>query len=100
MMDHSRRNSLVSTSNIDISTEHFECFHLYKAKYRNLPGNIRARTSVRKLEKLVKISGAVMFNQHHLKRMPAHRKVATSQTSELVGKAPKTYNSYPDTIFK
>ena len=39
-------------------------------------------------------------NQHHLQRMPAHRKVATSQTSELVGKAPKTCNSYPDEIFK
>ena len=38
--------------------------------------------------------------QHHLKRRPDHRKVATSQTSELVGKAPKTCNSYPDTIFK
>ena len=40
------------------------------------------------------------YNQHHLKRIPAHRKVATSQTSELVGKAPKTCNSYPDAIFK
>ena len=29
------------------------------------------------------------YCQHHLKRMPAHRKVATSQTSELLGKAPK-----------
>ena len=38
--------------------------------------------------------------QHHLKRMPAHRKVATSQTSELVGKAPKICNSYPVAIFK
>ena len=40
------------------------------------------------------------FKQHHLKRMHADRKVATSQTSELVGKAPKTCNSYPDAIFK
>ena len=43
---------------------------------------------------------SIVLNQHHLKRMPAHRKVATSQTSELVGKAPKTCNSYPDAIFK
>ena len=28
--------------------------------------------------------------QHHLKRRPDHRKVATLQTSELVGKVPKT----------
>ena len=40
------------------------------------------------------------FNQHPLKRRPDYRKVATSQTSELVGKAPKTCNSYPDAIFK
>ena len=40
------------------------------------------------------------FGQHPLKRRPDHRKVATSQTSELVGKAPKTCNSYPDAIFK
>ena len=40
------------------------------------------------------------FLQHHLKRRPDHRKVATSQTSELVGKAPNTCNSYPDVIFK
>ena len=40
------------------------------------------------------------FNQHHLKRRSAHRKVATSQTSELVDKAPKTCNSFPDAIFK
>ena len=39
-------------------------------------------------------------DQHHLKRMLAHRKVTTSQTSQLVGKAPKTCNSYPDAIFK
>ena len=39
-------------------------------------------------------------NQHHLKRRPVHRKVATTQTSELVDKAPKTCNSYPDAIFK
>ena len=38
--------------------------------------------------------------QHHLETRPAHRKVATSQTSEPVGKAPKTCNSYPDAIFK
>ena len=31
---------------------------------------------------------------------PAHRSLATSQTSELVGKAPKTCNPYPDAIFK
>ena len=31
---------------------------------------------------------------------PGHRSLATSQTSELVGKAPKTCNSYPDAIFK
>ena len=31
---------------------------------------------------------------------PGHRSMATSQTSELVGKAPKTCNSYPDAIFK
>ena len=42
----------------------------------------------------------IALNQHHLKRRPDHRKVATSQTSELVGKAPKTCNSYPDAIFK
>ena len=41
-----------------------------------------------------------VLEQHHLKRRPDHRKVATSQTSELVGKAPKTCNSYPDAIFK
>ena len=40
------------------------------------------------------------LSQHHLKRRPDHRKLATSQTSELVGKAPKTCNSYPDAIFK
>ena len=39
-------------------------------------------------------------NQHHLKTRPGHRSLATSQTSELVGKAPKTCNSYPDAIFK
>ena len=39
-------------------------------------------------------------SQHHQKRKPDHRKVATSQTSELVGKAPKTCNSYPDVTFK
>ena len=48
--------------------------------------------------KIVSICGVKLIP--HLKRMPAHRKVATSQTSELVGKAPKTCNSYPDAIFK
>ena len=41
-----------------------------------------------------------MFNQHLIKTRPSHRSLATSQTSELVGKAPKTCNSYPDAIFK
>ena len=40
------------------------------------------------------------FKQHHLKTKPAHRNVATSQTSEVVGRAPKNCNSYPDAIFK
>ena len=40
------------------------------------------------------------FNQHHLKTRPAHRNVETSQTSEIVGMAPKNCNSYPDAIFK
>ena len=41
------------------------------------------------------------MHQHYLKIIPAQRKVATSQTSELlVGKAPKTCNSYPDSVFK
>ena len=43
---------------------------------------------------------AYMFDQHLLKTRPSHRSLATSQTSELVGKAPKTCNSYPDAIFK
>ena len=38
--------------------------------------------------------------QHHLETRPGHRSLATSQTSELVGKAPKTCNSYPDAFFK
>ena len=42
----------------------------------------------------------ITHDQHYLKRRPDHRKVATSQTSELVGKAPKNCNSYPDAIFK
>ena len=40
------------------------------------------------------------MHQHYLKIIPAQRKVATSQTSELVGKVPKICNSYPDAIFK
>ena len=40
------------------------------------------------------------YRQHLLKTRPGHRSLATSQTSELVGKAPKTCNSYPDAIFK
>ena len=39
-------------------------------------------------------------SQHHLERRPVHRNVATWQTSEVVGRAPKTCNSYPDAIFK
>ena len=38
--------------------------------------------------------------QHHLETRPAHRNVATSQTSEVVGRAPKNCNSYLDAIFK
>ena len=40
------------------------------------------------------------LRQHLLKTRPSHRSLSTSQTSELVGKAPKTCNSYPDAIFK
>ena len=40
------------------------------------------------------------FNQHHLETIPAHRNVATSQTSEVVSRAPKNCNSYLDAIFK
>ena len=40
------------------------------------------------------------LNQHHLKTRPAHRNMATSQTSEVVGMAQKNCNSYPDVIFK
>ena len=47
-----------------------------------------------------KTEGETEATQHHLKRRPDHRKVASSQTSELVCKAPKTCNSYPDAIFK
>ena len=39
-------------------------------------------------------------NQHQLETRPAHRNVATSQTSEVVGRAPKNCNSYLDAIFK
>ena len=42
----------------------------------------------------------ISFKPTPPKRRPDHRKVATSQTSELVGKAPKNCNSYPDAIFK
>ena len=38
--------------------------------------------------------------QHHLERRSVHRNVATWQTSEVVGRAPKNCNSYPDAIFK
>ena len=38
--------------------------------------------------------------QHHLKTRPAHRNVAPSQTSEVVGRVTKNCNSYPDAIFK
>ena len=41
-----------------------------------------------------------MFNQHHLERRPVRRNVTTWQTSEVVGRAPKNCNSYPDAIFK
>ena len=41
-----------------------------------------------------------VYKQHHLETKPGHRSLATSQTSELLGKAPKTCNSYPDAIFK
>ena len=41
-----------------------------------------------------------LSNQHLLKTRPSHRSLEMSQTSELVGKAPKTCNSYPDAIFK
>ena len=41
-----------------------------------------------------------VLDQHLLKTRPSHRSLATLQTSELVGKAPKTCNSYPDAIFK
>ena len=42
----------------------------------------------------------LQVDQHLLERRPGHRSLATSQTSELVSKAPKTCNSYPDAIFK
>ena len=40
------------------------------------------------------------LNQHHLERRPVDRNVATWQTSEVVGMAPKICNSDPDAIFK
>ena len=40
------------------------------------------------------------FKQHHLETRHAHRNVAKSQMSEVVGRVPKNYNSYPDAIFK
>ena len=39
----------------------------------------------------------IVLNQHYLERRPVHRNVATWQTSEVVGRAPK---NYPDAIFK
>ena len=39
-------------------------------------------------------------NNSMRERATPSRDKATSQTSELVGKAPKTCNSYPDAIFK
>ena len=48
----------------------------------------------------VSSSGYYGFNQHHLERRPVHKNVETWQTSEVVGKAPKNCNSYPDAIFK
>ena len=53
-----------------------------------------------KTENFIKNQGSMAFNQHLLETRPGHRSLATSQTSELVGKAPKTCNSYPDAIFK
>ena len=41
----------------------------------------------------------LLFNHHHLERMPVHRNVAMWQTSEVAGMAPKNCNSYPDAIF-
>ena len=38
------------------------------------------------------------FNQHNLERMPVHINMATWQTSEVVGRAPKNFNSYLDAI--
>ena len=40
------------------------------------------------------------LDQHHIETRPDHKSLATSQTSEPVGKAPKTCNSYPDAVFK
>ena len=57
-------------------------------------------------ERIYGTTGAVVVllnthsHQHLLETRPSHRSLATSQTSELVGKAPKTCNSYPDAIFK
>ena len=45
-------------------------------------------------------TNAINLNQHHLDRKPVHRNVATLQTSEVVDRAPKNCNSYPDAIFK
>ena len=52
MIESSHPNALVSSSNSDTSTENFEDFDSYEAKYRNLSRNIRL--IVRKLEKLYK----------------------------------------------
>ena len=48
----------------------------------------------------MKCAKGMVLSQHHLKTRPSQRSLATSQTSELVGKALKTCNSYPDAIFK
>ena len=43
MIESFHRNELVSCNNSDISNEHFEGFHSYEAKYRNLSPSIRTR---------------------------------------------------------
>ena len=69
MIESYHSNASVSSNNSDTSTENFEDFHSYEAKYRNLPRNIRP--IVQKLEKLyknlVKVSGTVSFNTLCLK---------------------------------